>query len=135
VTYKKVFTVQPFSNVLTVVDLKGQDIKDALEQQFSATRTFILQISDSLRYTYTAGNPFGSKVDAASITIDGLAINLAATYRVVINNFLAGGGDGFVALGKGTNRVSAPIDLDAFIAFFVAHDPVMPPLLNRITMQ
>ena len=56
----------------------------------------------------------------------------AATYRITVNNFLAGGGDGFSVLTGGTNQVTGLIDLDAFMAYLTAKSPVSAPALDRI---
>ena len=56
----------------------------------------------------------GSKI--SGITIDGVAVDPAASYRVTVNNFLAAGGDGFTELTEGTDITGGPLDLDAFLA-------------------
>ncbi len=61
-----------------------------------------------------------------------MAVDTAQTYRVTVNNFLAGGGDGFTVLKGGTNSVTGPIDLDAFTAYLGASSPVSAPSLDRI---
>ena len=53
---------------------------------------------------------------AGSVKLDGTAIDPAAGYRVAMNSFLAGGGDGFAELGKGTNVLVGGDDLAAFVA-------------------
>ena len=57
-----------------------------------------------------------------------------STYRVTVNNFLAGGGDGFSVLTRATGLVTGPIDLDAFTAYLGARSPVPAPALDRITV-
>lgn len=131
VTYGEAFAVQPFSNLMQVVTLSGADLDALLEQQWTAARTAVLQPSASLHYTATLGNTFGNRV--SNITIDGVPVNDATTYRVAANNFLVGGGDGFSVFKSGTGLWSGPIDLDAFTAYLTAHSPVSPPALNRIT--
>ena len=56
-----------------------------------------------------------------------------ASYRITVNSFLAGGGDGFTVLPAGTNQVTGQIDLDAFTAYLQANSPVSAPALDRIT--
>jgi 5'-nucleotidase len=51
---------------------------------------------------------------------------------VTVNNFLAGGGDGFSTFTGGTNLVTGQIDLDAFVAYLTAQSPVSAPTLDRI---
>ncbi|GAA3620807.1 bifunctional metallophosphatase/5'-nucleotidase [Lentzea roselyniae] len=130
-TYGETFTVQPFGNILQTVTLTGANIKNVLEQQFSATRTFVLQPSAGLKYSWSASAPFGSKV--SGVTINGAPLDPNASYRVTINSFLQGGGDGFSEFTKGTNITGGGIDLDAFSAYLAAHPGQAPPATDRIT--
>ncbi|MFI6256468.1 bifunctional metallophosphatase/5'-nucleotidase [Micromonospora zamorensis] len=138
VTYGEAFTVQPFANNLVTLDLTGAQLYCVLEQQFVTGRT--LYPSSTLRYVVdlngtsaTAADPCaGTRVVRGSLTIGGTAVDTAATYRVTVNNFLAGGGDGFSVLTGGTNLVTGLIDLDAFVAYLTAQSPVSAPTLDRI---
>jgi 5'-nucleotidase len=65
--------------------------------------------------------------------IGGLPIDLGASYRVTVNSFLADGGDNFVVLREGTDRLGGEIDLDALVAYFAANPPVAPGPQDRIT--
>ncbi|NKE58843.1 bifunctional metallophosphatase/5'-nucleotidase [Lentzea sp. PSKA42] len=131
VTYGEAFTVQPFGNILQTITLTGTQVKNVLEQQFTATRTFVLQPSAGLKYSWSASAPFGSKV--SGVTLNGAPLDPAASYRVTINSFLQGGGDGFSEFTKGTNITGGGIDLDAFSAYLVAHPGTKAPALDRIT--
>ncbi|MFD5830881.1 bifunctional metallophosphatase/5'-nucleotidase [Lentzea sp. NPDC060358] len=131
VTYGEAFTVQPFGNILQTVTLTGTNIKAVLEQQFTAARQFVLQPSSGLKYTWSASAPFGSKV--SNVTLNGAPLDPNASYRVTINSFLQGGGDGFTEFTKGTAITGGGIDLDAFSAYLTAHPNQAPPALDRIT--
>ena len=130
-TYGETFTVQPFGNILQTVTLTGANIKAVLEQQFTAARQFVLQPSAGLKYSWSVSAPFGSKV--SNVTLNGVPLDPAASYRVTINSFLQGGGDGFSEFTKGTNITGGGIDLDAFSAYLTAHPNQAPPALDRIT--
>lgn len=134
VTYSEAFTVQPFSNILQTLTYTGAQIDQVLEQQWLPNNgpTRILQPSATLHYTQTLANPIGDRV--SNITINGVAVDPAATYRVTVNNFLAAGGDSFTVLTQGTNVTGGPIDLDAFTAYLTANSPVAPPATDRITV-
>ena len=54
------------------------------------------------------------------------------THRITVNNFLAGGGDGFTVLRGGSNAVTGALDLDAFTAYLGGGTPISPPALDRI---
>jgi 5'-nucleotidase len=140
VTYEQAFTVQPFANNLVTLDLTGAQVQCLLEQQYTTGK--VLQPSDTVRYTVTAsgapsttGNCAGGRVLDETVTIGGVAVVDGQTYRVTVNNFLAGGGDGFIVLTGGTNAVTGPIDLDAFTAYLTAESPVAPPATDRITVR
>ncbi|MFI7072480.1 bifunctional metallophosphatase/5'-nucleotidase [Micromonospora sediminicola] len=138
VTYAEAFTVQPFANNLVTLDLTGAQLYCMLEQQFTVAR--VLYASSTVNYvvdvdgaTAPAGTPCaGTRVVRGSLTINGTPVTDTATYRVTVNNFLAGGGDGFSVLTGGTNAVTGQIDLDAFTAYLTEKSPVSAPALDRI---
>lgn len=135
VTYGEAFSVQPFGNSLVTMTLTGTQIDALLEQQATAGsdgRGRTLQISHSLTYSWNASAPTGSKVDIASIKINGEPIDPNGSYRVTVNSFLADGGDGFSVLVQGTDRLGGEVDLDALVAYFAANSPLAPGPQNRI---
>jgi 5'-nucleotidase len=132
VTYGEMFTVQPFGNILQTITLTGAQIKTVLEQQFTAARTFVLQPSAGLKYSWSKTAPFGSRV--SDVTLNGVALDPNASYRVTINSFLQGGGDGFSEFTKGTNITGGGIDLDAFSAYLAANPGAKAPAQDRITV-
>jgi 5'-nucleotidase len=137
VTYGEAFTVQPFGNSLVTMTLTGAQLKRLLEQQFQGcgtqNRDRILQVSAGLTYAWSQSAPACGKVDVASLKIHGEAIHAHATYRVTVNSFLAEGGDHFLTLREGMDRVGGAQDLDAFEAYFRTHAPVAPGPQHRIT--
>jgi 5'-nucleotidase len=74
----------------------------------------------------------GTKVDG--ITIGGTPVDPAATYRITVNSFIAGGGDGFSVATQGTNDFVGGADVDALTAYLGANRPVAPPATDRITL-
>ncbi|RPK94484.1 MULTISPECIES: bifunctional metallophosphatase/5'-nucleotidase [Streptomyces] len=141
VTYGEAFTVQPFTNMMNVVDLTGAQLVTALQQQVSGSNEAspkILQVSGGLTYTLDLTKTGADRVVAGTIRLNGEAIDPARTYRVAMNEFLAGGGDGFPALGEGTNKLVGASDLDLFNAYLAAHStataPLAPPATDRITV-
>ncbi|MET8836687.1 bifunctional metallophosphatase/5'-nucleotidase [Micromonospora sp. NPDC004540] len=138
VTYAEAFTVQPFANNLVTLDLTGAQLYCLLEQQFTTAK--VLYASSTVHYvvdvngtTAPAATPCsGTRVVRGSLTINGTPVTDTATYRVTVNNFLAGGGDGFSVLTGGTNAVTGMIDLDAFTAYLTEKSPVSAPALDRI---
>ena len=137
VTYGEAFTVQPFGNLLVSMTLTGTQIDTLLEQQWTtdpARAAFLhLGVSEGFAFSWSASAPVGQKVNPASITLNGVAIDPAASYRVTVNSFLADGGDGFTVLREGTDRIGGGGDLDAFVAYLTANSPVTGPTPNRAT--
>lgn len=130
VTYRDLYEVQPFGNVVTVITMTGDMIKRLLEQQFdnpSPGERKILQVSSGFTYRYRLAAPAGQHVEADSLAIDGRAIAMADRVRVAANDFIAGGADGFSVLKEGTNKIASISDIDALVAYFKARSPVAPP--------
>jgi 5'-nucleotidase len=144
VTYGNAFTVQPFGNSLVTMTLSTQQIKDLLEQQFAGckgqTTTRVLQVSNGLKYSYSAAAPACAKVrdvwftptDVAAVppivtgvpeplVQAGQVLNPAKTWRVTVNNFIATGGDNFTVLLGGTGALGGAQDIDALVAYLNAY--------------
>ncbi|MER7623413.1 bifunctional metallophosphatase/5'-nucleotidase [Streptomyces sp. NPDC126503] len=141
VTYRESFTVQPFTNMMNVVDLSGANLIQALKQQVSGSNlksVKILQVSKGLTYTLDMTKTGADRVVDGTIKLNGEPIDPAKTYRVAMNEFLAGGGDGFPALATGTNKLVGASDLDVFNAYLAAHssaaNPLPVPAADRITV-
>ncbi|MCW7991648.1 5'-nucleotidase, partial [Streptomyces platensis subsp. clarensis] len=141
VTYGESFTVQPFTNMMNVVDLSGANLIAALKQQVSGSNlnsVKILQVSRGLTYTLDMTKTGADRVVDGTIKLNGEAIDPAKTYRVAMNEFLAGGGDGFPALATGTNKLVGASDLDVFNAYLAAKSsataPLAVPAADRITV-
>ncbi len=164
VTYGNGFTVQPFGNSLVTMTLSTQQIKDLLEQQFAGckgqTANRILQISNGLKYSYSAAAPACAKVmdlwftptdttvvppvatgAPEQLVQAGLVLNPAKSWRVTVNNFIATGGDNFTTLLGGTTALGGAQDIDALVAYLggykapaAAYDPGSAALgIPRVT--
>ncbi|MBR0827249.1 bifunctional metallophosphatase/5'-nucleotidase [Bradyrhizobium manausense] len=133
VTFGDVFASQPFRNLLVTQALTGAQLKDMLEQQWlDPKRPRILQVSRGFGYAWDASKPFGERVLADRMTLDGKPIDPAASYRVTVNDYLASGGDGFTVAKEGTARQVSIYDADALFAYFKAASPVSPLASMRI---
>ncbi|NYI04924.1 bifunctional metallophosphatase/5'-nucleotidase [Allostreptomyces psammosilenae] len=137
VTYGETYAVQPFANILQTITLTGAQLDAVLEQQWQpqpngTVAQRILQVSANLHYTWSRSAPLGARV--SGITVDGVPVAADQTYRVTVNNFLTGGGDGFSELTRGTDLVGGMIDLDALIAYLGANPGLTAPAADRITV-
>jgi len=141
VNFGDLYSVQPFGNALVTLSLSGAQLKALLEQQWSAgngERPRILQPSRGFSYTWDAARPAGMRVIAESMRLDGRAIDADSTYRVTVNDFLAGGGDGFRVLREGRDAIGGPLDVEALTTYLrtTSSDvPLRPDRNARITRR
>ena len=134
VTYADVFASQPFRHQLVTLTLTGAQIKDMLEQQWlDPKRPRILQVSKGFNYTWDGAKPYGERVVAERMSLNGQRIDPAMSYRVTANNYLSVGGDGFSVLTKGTAQRFGIYDADALYGYFQANSPISPAVADRIT--
>ncbi|GHF92229.1 bifunctional metallophosphatase/5'-nucleotidase [Streptomyces filamentosus] len=131
VTYRDAYTVQPFTNMMTSVDLTGAQLVTALRQQVSGANLAspkILQVSKNFTYTLDLTKAGADRIVADSVRLNGEPLDPSKTYRVAMNEFLTGGGDGFPALASGSNKLVGASDLDVFIDYLTANSSAAQPL-------
>ncbi|WP_317201828.1 bifunctional metallophosphatase/5'-nucleotidase [Janthinobacterium sp.] len=123
--------VLPFANSLLVMSLSGAQIRALLEQQWVADKAEargLLQVSDGFNYRWDASQPQGRRVLPTSVRLHGAPLDDARLYRVVVNNFLAEGGDSFPMFALGTQRVDTHIrDSDALLDYLRQRDRAGAP--------
>lgn len=112
VTLGDLFAIQPFSNELVVMTLSGAQLRDLLQRQLPKTDAppRLLQVSSSLSYRWKLQN--GQPL-LGDVTVKQEPLDLTRNYRVVVNNFMAEGGDGHATFKQGRDRVSLGMDIDA----------------------
>jgi 5'-nucleotidase / UDP-sugar diphosphatase len=111
VTWGMTFDVLPFGNTLYLMDLTGAQIQTLLDQSANLYKG-ILQTSGASWYWYndcgcnepTAWGAYGIEVAGEPLVRD-------QVYRVVTNNFLAGGQDGWTTFAEGDNRWDTYYDM------------------------
>lgn len=116
-TWGELFTIQPFGNDLTTMELTGAQIIALLNQQWSGGNESSPRIlkTSGIEYTWDASLPANERVVNASI--GGVAVGMDSVYSVTVNSFIAAGGDNFTVLTEGTNRVIGQVDLDALVDY------------------
>lgn len=115
VTMSDLFAIQPFANELVVMSLSGAQLQELLQRQLPKgdAPPRMLQISHSLRYQWTQDADGSSRL--TEVKVDGQPLDLQRNYRVVVNNFMADGGDGLSVLRQGKDRVPLGVDIDAMV--------------------
>jgi 2',3'-cyclic-nucleotide 2'-phosphodiesterase (5'-nucleotidase family) len=142
ITWGEVFAVLPFGNRTVILTLTGAQLEQALLNGFSpvcnsaiATGRFP-QVS-GLRLTFSC-NGTTPVVTGMWKTPDGIGgpqtpIGPADTVRLVTNDFMYTGGDGYTALAGGTDVLQPGDDLmQLTIDYIAANSPVAPVVEGRI---
>ncbi len=91
-TYKDVLKVQPFGNMLAVVELKGNELTTYLN---AAAK---MSVGAGAFAQFAGVNLVIEGGAVKTATIKGAPIDPGKTYRLAINSFQAGGGDGYPKL-------------------------------------
>ena len=135
ITWGSATAVQPFGNILQVVEMTGAQLKTALNEQYDENQQYYLQIA-GLKYTYAKKADTNQPYEVKEITDSkGNLVTDDKTYRVVINDFLHGGGDNFFAF-KNTKIIgSVGTDTEVFVNYIKAmstgDNSVVAPKLDR----
>lgn len=131
-TYGQVQVVVPFGNTMVAMDLTGAEIRALLEHQWlrpGASDDSVMQVSHGFSYRWNPKAPRGQRVVAGSMTLNGVPLDEAKTYRIAANNFLAEGGDNFPTFKLGRNKHDTQLrDFDVLVDYLVKNDKAGTPV-------
>ena len=130
-TYGSLFEVQPFGNTLSSLTMTGVQLRGLLEVMLS--KSPVDDHVSGLTITYDPAKPKGSRIVSVTMA-DGTPLSDTRTYNVVMNDFLATGGEGYNAAGRATaSRPLSIVDLDALIDYLQSLPaPIAAPTEVRI---
>ncbi|MEA2053199.1 MAG: 5'-nucleotidase C-terminal domain-containing protein [Euryarchaeota archaeon] len=137
ITLGKLMEVQPFGNYLVVFNLSGEQISAALENGVSKIEEVsgrFPQIA-GLRYTWDPSKKLEERIISVEVkTTEGYQpIDPLASYRIVTNNFLYSGGDGYTMFQNGTDLVLLGfVDYEVLREYIEEHSPVALEVEGRI---
>ncbi|CUX64478.1 5'-nucleotidase C-terminal domain-containing protein [Agrobacterium genomosp. 13] len=139
VSMGEVLTVLPFQNTVATFQLKGEDIRAALENgvsQIDDGAGRFMQVS-GLKYSFDRSKPAGSRVVSVEVKEGDAFVPLdpAKAYIVAANNYVRTGGDGFkVFATKAINAYDFGPNLEeAVAAYITANSPYKPYTDGRIS--
>ncbi|HMS94137.1 MAG TPA: bifunctional UDP-sugar hydrolase/5'-nucleotidase [Tabrizicola sp.] len=107
-TRRDILTELPFGNVTVVTVLPGNQILLALENGVSRVEDGagrFPQVS-GLSYAFDASAEAGSRV--SEVMVGGAPLEADKLYKVAVNDYILGGGDGYAALGGGRIITDGP---------------------------
>lgn len=130
VTFGQIFAVSPFGNVLVTETLTGAQIKAVIEQGLDDDgMKQALSPSEGFEFRFDMSRPSGDRV--VSVLLHRKPIDPAGKYRVTLNSFLAGGGDGFRVFTQGTDQKLGVVDIEALEDWIKAVPVRTVPRENR----
>jgi 5'-nucleotidase / UDP-sugar diphosphatase len=141
VTMGEVLTVLPFQNTLSTFEVTGAVIVAALENGVSQIEEGAGRFPQvaGLKYTFDPAAPAGSRINEVMTLVGGDAwapIDPATVYKVVSNNFVRGGGDGYGMFRDAANAYDFGPDLADVTAEYLAKiGPFTPFTDGRITRK
>ncbi|MDP1980806.1 bifunctional UDP-sugar hydrolase/5'-nucleotidase [Undibacterium sp.] len=118
VSYGDLYAVQPFGNNLVRVKLTGASILTLLQQQWlgrEVNEPKKLFVSHTLSYSYDPRAGIDERVK--DVKIKGKPLDLNQQYSVIVNSFIADGGDGFAVLKQAKDKELIGRDLEAFESY------------------
>lgn len=114
ITMGNLYEAIPFDNTLCTVDLTGSQIIRILEQGIGDKNYGMLQFS-GLKVHYDSSKPSGKQLISVTL-LDGEPLRSDKLYKVVTNDFMAAGGDGFSIFNQGKNANDSGILLREIVA-------------------
>ena len=131
-TYGRLFEVQPFANTLYRYTLHGSALRGYLEKLVGGRTPPRIHVS-GVTLTYDPSRPSGQRIVSARLS-NGREISADGQYTLIMNNFMAAGGDGLALGAEAVRTEPLPIiDLDALIDYVKQlPQPVRAPAERRI---
>lgn len=132
VTFGHIVTSFPFTNTLAVIEITGAELKEALEHGvdlYPEQAGHFPHVS-GMTYKFDAGKPVGERI--LEVNVNGEPLVADTIYKLVTNDFVAAGGDGYTMF-KGKNFIAeGGLLSDVLIDYFEEVKEVEPVLEGRI---
>ena len=129
-TFGDLYKTQPFANTLVTQTMTGAEIKAVLEQGLDDNAPEQhLAPSAGFTYWYDRSLPIGDRI--VRIELDGKPLDMAASYRVTTNSFLANGGDSFTLLAAQREATVGMSDIEALEVWVKGEKPRAVPQEQR----
>lgn len=115
ITFKDILNILPYSSEIVVKEVLGKDILDALELgvRFLPEKSPKFPQVSGIKFHVNIYNSSSVQVDShemfinvtgnrrvSNVKVNGKKLNLEKKYKIVLDNFIADGGDGYSMFGK-----------------------------------
>ncbi len=134
-TRRDILTELPFGNVTVVTELPGTQVLLALENAVSQVEKGagrFVQVS-GMTFAFDPSAEVGKRV--SEVMVAGAPLEADKIYKVAVNDYILGGGDGFAALGGGrivTNAGGGNLVANDVMAYVEKSGSVKPAVEGRI---
>ncbi|PNK92195.1 Trifunctional nucleotide phosphoesterase protein YfkN precursor [Serratia odorifera] len=129
-----IITMFPFPDDLSYMEINGKQLRWLMNHAANLTNG-ILQVSKGIEMEYDSRKPLNQRI--VSLTVQGQPLKDDAWYPIVVNSFLATGGDGFSAFTEGRNIRTLPgSGATAAVVDYIKSQPeIVPDEHKRIKDQ
>ncbi len=118
VNFGDLYAVQPFGNGVIRLKMTGEQIRQVLQQQWQnrpAGDVKKLFVSDGFSYEWHQKAVVAEQIQ--NLRLHGELLSNEKIYTVIVNSFLADGGDGFTVFRQASERALIGRDLDAMESY------------------
>lgn len=137
VTRENILTVLPFENYVYVVTLKGSDVVELFNfiGTINQGAGGFAQVSKEVSYTITY-DATGMNGKISNVLVNGSPIDESKTYKIAVNDYLAGGGDGYEALTKSIDTFNTSMLMSDIVIEYAQSlgGAISPTVEGRITI-
>ena len=117
--------VQPFGNMLSIINITGAQVKAAINDQFVGG--YGLEMA-GLNYTFNENG-------VVDVFVNGEKIDETKTYKAVLNDFLKGGGDKFPTFIDTTVDQFLGVDTDIFINYIEKTNHIEKSSVEQLRLE
>lgn len=133
ITMGQILEAFPFTNYPVVLEISGANILKALEYGLDSAPEVVGKFPHvgGMTFKYDVNQPAGSRV--FDLMVKGQPIDLEKTYKLVTNDFMAIGGDGYEVLKEGKKIAEYPLLSEVLANYISKLKTVSPKVEGRIT--
>lgn len=129
-----ILTAFPFTNTLAVIEVKGSELLEALERgvdTYPDEAGHFPHVSGMV-YEFNPEKEIGSRIE--EVLVKGEALDPNKTYKLVTNDFMASGGDGYTMFEGKPFVAEGGLLSDVLIDYFKEIGEVAPILEGRVRL-
>lgn len=134
ITMGEILQAFPFTNYPVVIELKGADIIEALEFGVDSAPEVVGKFPHvgGMTFKYDINEPAGERV--FDVKVKDVALDPNKTYKLVTNDFMAVGGDGYEMFKEGVKVSEHPLLSEVLANYIEAKGTVNPKVEGRVTV-